>query len=602
MRPLDARLLASSTLALAVGLAASGCARSCGDDETGNASHVATSASEHTVSPLSRYFPLGRGDRWRTRGGSDGTVPRVYGVTGVDARGVAVVFGGAGTTPERYTASATEIARVDEQGRTLVPLLRAPLDEGAAWSYTLAERGVSIPCEARVVRVDAAPRSLRGVPLAGCATVRRVCRYPVGTPFPLATTHTQDATYCPDVGLVEETQRFSPPPAPGLLPSQTIERLVTWNVAGGPLPAPRPQLDCDDALLMPSDVQSACGAGLVPVGERTGELEGGACVFRFAGSGRSVEIRVRRSTGQTPPRHRPSSSGPRAPRSPWTAATMPACLLCFDRSSRSAARPPWSILGGAAPMSSRPPSFDESPLPAPLPLGSRTNAQAGVVPPPPFATRVTAPLPSEDDLVFVAVLRGAGLVQELDDRELARAVAAQQLRSAHGIARNLDLLETYFGAAGDAATAKRRKATDRFFAHRDAEAVTAARLVERLSALAPEVGPVALERIGGGVEGQLVLRAGEQIAAVVDDEEVLDTNEIDLTSLDAAQTITIRGIVRAINVLLARVGVRARLVPLRSDGTREIYVGVGVAAAMELAGAGLLEDEDADELMDLGSW
>jgi hypothetical protein len=245
------------------------------------------------VTPLPRYFPLGRGDRWRTLGGSDGNLPRVFGVTGKDARGVAVVFGGAGSTPERYTASETEIARADEQGRALVPLLRAPLEEGATWAYTLAERGVSIPCEARVVRVDAAPRTLRDVVLEGCATVRRVCRYPAGTPFPLATTHTQDETYCPDVGLVEASQRFSPPPSPGLLPTQTTERLVAWNVAGGPLPGPPPLLGCDDVLLLPSDVQAACGAGLAPAGERAGVVEDGACVLRFAGGGGSVDVRIR---------------------------------------------------------------------------------------------------------------------------------------------------------------------------------------------------------------------------------------------------------------------------------------------------------------------
>jgi len=263
-------------------------------------------------------------------------------------------------------------------------------------------------------------------------------------------------------------------------------------------------------------------------------------------------------------------------------------------------------------MSSRPPSFDESPLPGPLPIGPLPIGPLPMgpppivhasAPPPPIGARVTAPLPSEDDLVFVAELRRAGLLHELDDRELARLVALQQRRNARGIARSIDLVEAYFAAAGDVAVAAARKARDRYFVHREDEAVTAQGLIERLSALAPEVEAVVMERIGGGVEGQLVLRAGEQIAAVVDDyEESLETNEIDLRALDVGQTITIRGLVRAINTLLSRVGVRARLVPLRTDESREVYLGVGLAAAMQLAEAGLLDDEDAGELMELGGW
>ncbi len=270
-----------------------GCARGCSDTPDADARPMVR--PRETVA-LPRYFPLTRGDRWRTRGGSDGTVSRVFGVTGVDARGVAVVFGAANGAPERYTANATEVARVDEQGVTLVPLLRAPLDEGAHWEYALAERGVSVPCEARVVRVDSAPRVVGGAELTGCVTVHRVCRYPAGTPFPLATAHSRDETYCPHVGLVEEAQRFTPPPAPGLLPAQLSDRLVSWNVSGGPVPPRATPRGCDHVLLLPSDVQAACGAALMPVGERTGVVDGAACVFRFAGGGREVDVRVERSS------------------------------------------------------------------------------------------------------------------------------------------------------------------------------------------------------------------------------------------------------------------------------------------------------------------
>ncbi len=293
--------------------------------------HAATGATRASTTtagalPLARYFPLARGDRWRTRGGSDGTIPRVFGVTGVDATGVAVVFGGAGPTPERFRVTATEIARVDDHGRALVPLLRAPIEEGAAWSYTLAERGVSIPCEARVLRIDRAPRTLRGVSLAGCATVERACHYPIGAPFPIATTHTQDETYCPDVGVVEQQQRFSPPPARGLIPIQTTERLVAWNVAGGPVPAPGAHLDCDAVLLLPSDVQAACGAGLMAGDEPTGVLEGGECVLRYAGGGRTVEVRV----APPPTAAAPTSAVPAAPGAARLRVETPRAVVTID--------------------------------------------------------------------------------------------------------------------------------------------------------------------------------------------------------------------------------------------------------------------------------
>jgi hypothetical protein len=222
--------------------------------------------------------------------------------------------------------------------------------------------------------------------------------------------------------------------------------------------------------------------------------------------------------------------------------------------------------------------------------------------PVPGAARVTVPIPTDDDVAFVRGLQKAGLLAELDDLEFVRVVGAQRPRSVRGLTRNIDLLEAYYDGGGQRATASRRRARDRFFLHRDDDHATAPQLVARLSALAPEIGPVALDRIGGE-EGQLILRAGEQIAAVVDDEdESLETNEIDLRELDAAPTITIRGLVGAVNALLARVDIRVRLLPLHSDEQREVYLGFGVASAVELAASGLLEDEDPDEVVRLGGW
>src|SRR5262249_11745722 len=153
---------------------------------------------------------------------------------------------------------------------------------------------------------------------------------------------------------------------------------------------------------------------------------------------------------------------------------------------------------------------------------------------------------------FVAALRRAGVASELDEHELQRAVAGVP-QSARGSTRRAALLTTYYAAAGDSAKADARRRRDRFFCHFEDEAVTAQQLVGRLAALAGEVPGLVLERIGGGEDGQLVLRSGDVIAAVVDDvEEQLDTNEVDLREIDERiATVTIRGLVRALNTHLA---------------------------------------------------
>ena len=243
------------------------------------------------------------------------------------------------------------------------------------------------------------------------------------------------------------------------------------------------------------------------------------------------------------------------------------------------------------------PSFIAQPIPAPpIPVPHAPAPFAKAPPAPeaqPVAVRITVPIPTDEDVAFVRALQRAGLLSELDDLEFVRVVSAQHPRSVREITRNIDLLEAYYEGGGHVATASRRRARDRFFLHREDDHASAPQLVARLGALAPEIGAVSLDRVGGA-EGQLVLRAGEQITAVVDDyEETLETNEIDLRELDSSPTITIRGLVRAINALLARVDIRVRL---------EVYLAFGVASAVELAKAEIIEDDDADELLDLGSW
>ena len=210
--------------------------------------------------------------------------------------------------------------------------------------------------------------------------------------------------------------------------------------------------------------------------------------------------------------------------------------------------------------------------------------------------------PRAEDLLFVNEVSAAGLMDELNAAELSEI--ADKLGDAEGIERKVDLLELYYYyALGDSKVGVRRRLADRFFLHRDADdQATAKVLVSRLSDLAPELGELRLERIGQHPSDPLVLRSGEHFSAVLDDyEDDMDTGDIDLRELDHP-SISVRGLVRALNVLLDRHGVRQRLVPLAADEEREPYIATTVASAMMLCKAGLVEAETPEELMELCAW
>ncbi|MCU0673200.1 MAG: hypothetical protein MUE69_10455 [Myxococcota bacterium] len=210
------------------------------------------------------------------------------------------------------------------------------------------------------------------------------------------------------------------------------------------------------------------------------------------------------------------------------------------------------------------------------------------------------PPPAEADARYVRDLRTAGLLRELTD-PLLDVFLETAPTSPDEDARRLDLLLLYYHAS-DTESAARRRRQDRFFLHDANEPASARDLVVRLSSVTPELGNVTLERIGSE-DGPLVLRAGEHLAAVSDpEEEELDTGQIDLTELEDLASITVRGLVRAINVLLDRFGVRERLVPLPSDGRREAYAALPVAEAMNLCRAGGLDVTNAERLFDLAAW
>lgn len=236
--------------------------------------------------------------------------------------------------------------------------------------------------------------------------------------------------------------------------------------------------------------------------------------------------------------------------------------------------------------------------------------QAKSAPPPPPPARARRPIEDlldAEELAFVGAVRDAGLAPDLAGEELRRAASLMRESSVEldPLSRRVDLLEAYYAAGGDVAVSRTRRSVDRFLMQRETDPVTAGQLVTRIAELTPELGHVTLERVGGS-DGPLVLRAGEHLAALLDDyEESLETGEIDVRELEeqrkAGTMVTLRGLIRAVNTLLERHGVRERFVALRSDPAREVYVATPLTEAIELARAGHLED-DAEEVVELGCW
>lgn len=194
-----------------------------------------------------------------------------------------------------------------------------------------------------------------------------------------------------------------------------------------------------------------------------------------------------------------------------------------------------------------------------------------------------------DEAGFVAGLQAAGAMRELSLSELDRIQAG--LRSTPGAARRMDLLEAYYAAGGDAVAALRRRATDRWFVFHATDNVGAPQLIQRLLGVVPELSGAHLERVGSS-SGTLVLRLGEHLCALDDEQPER-----------ARASVSVLEVVRAMNVLLDRKNVRARLVGLLGDGTREAYLGLGsLMNALPLVEADYLTAADAEGLMGLTAW
>jgi len=194
-----------------------------------------------------------------------------------------------------------------------------------------------------------------------------------------------------------------------------------------------------------------------------------------------------------------------------------------------------------------------------------------------------------DEAGFVAGLQAAGVLRELSLSELDRIQS--NLRPGSGATRRLDLLEAYYAAGGDAVAALRRRATDRWFVFQATDNIGAPQLVQRLLGVVPELSGAHLERVGSS-SGTLVLRLGEHLCAL--DDEQAERGRASVSVLE---------VVRAMNVLLDRKNVRARLVGLLGDGVREAYLGLGsLMNALPLVEADYLTAVDAEGLMGLSAW
>ena len=245
-------------------------------------------APEEAASPLSRYFPSAPGDRWRIRVGTDA---HSHGVTATDDRGQAVYFGTHYPQPRRFKVTDLAVTEVTPEGDSVGVELEAPLEEGAVFDYQRGTGDDAVLCQGHVDRVNET-RSVGGVRLTDCIEVHHECSYPADHKvIPGPTVQRIDRVHCAGVGIVEEESRFDPPV---VIQGQTLQRrqqLVAWRVAGGPVHTPS-RFDCDAFLLLPTDVQAACGPAFT-LADPAGEAEQGLCRYRYGSPEGEVLVEAR---------------------------------------------------------------------------------------------------------------------------------------------------------------------------------------------------------------------------------------------------------------------------------------------------------------------
>ncbi|MCA9530287.1 MAG: hypothetical protein KC543_09140 [Myxococcales bacterium] len=192
--------------------------------------------------------------------------------------------------------------------------------------------------------------------------------------------------------------------------------------------------------------------------------------------------------------------------------------------------------------------------------------------------------PADSDAAWVAALRQVGLVRDLDPALFSILFGCLDSNSVD--IRRIDLLLLYyFGGGRQPSASQRRVAADRTLlcaAHTSAHS-----LIRRFGQLSPELPAPHIQRVGTD-RGALILRAGHHFSSV-DDPDIGDG------------TVSARALARAANGLLASARVHRRMIRLRTDGARELYVLLDRGGALELAAAGHLDD-DPGALQQLGHW
>ncbi|MEM7606040.1 MAG: hypothetical protein AAF411_11865 [Myxococcota bacterium] len=236
---------------------------------------------------LASYFPTAPGDRWLFESSIGRAVTAVTGQQG----DMAVIFGDGRTAPLRVVVRDDAVVEVDGEGREVARLLDAPLELNHAWTY--GDEGQR--CEAAYTAVDAS-FAVGGVQFQECCVdVRRSCRAASG-PLANAVVHTEER-FCPQVGRVRSDLRIEG--GPEGLPSGREDTLRYYRIAGAPTPPVRPE-GCEPVLLLPADVDAACGAGFRrPVSEGGDKDESGedaasaaraGCVARFERGDAWIEV------------------------------------------------------------------------------------------------------------------------------------------------------------------------------------------------------------------------------------------------------------------------------------------------------------------------
>lgn len=217
---------------------------------------------------------------------------------------------------------------------------------------------------------------------------------------------------------------------------------------------------------------------------------------------------------------------------------------------------------------------------------SAAPASAPPVAPPKRTSTVPPPMPDIADAAHFDALRAAGICADLTEGLLM--VLQERVGPKEEDMRRLDLLEHYYDAGGDPVVAERRAEEDRLVLIRSDNGATGRGVVSALAMTHPALHETRLERLGGR-DGPLVLRCGEHLSAIDDD-----------SSDDA--TVAVRSLVAAFNVLLDRNEEPRRLVPLRGDGKREVYVALGIDAAISLCLSDYLEEMTTNELVAIACW